>query len=157
MRARPRSKQREAGIHFLGAVCCRRPPHRRAGPAIERTRLLRLRLSAASRDGTTEIWFASVSLSSDSSLVLLLLLRLKGEVKFHVEDAEKAPVLMDLVHDHLCYRILILLGFLAFFAQGLHYTLFTLYILAQSCIKLKSLFHCLLHKDTITALIFFAV
>ena len=122
------------GIHFLGAVCCR-PPHRRAGPAIERTRL---RLSVASRDGTTEIWFASVSLSSDSSLVLLLLLRLKGEVKFHVEDAEKAPVLMDLVHDHLCYRVLILLGFLAFFAQGLHYILFTLYILAQSCIKLKS-------------------
>jgi len=38
-------------------------------------------------------------------------------VKFHVEDAEKAPVLMDLVHDHLCYRVLILLGFLAFFAQ----------------------------------------
>ena len=37
MRARPRSKQREAGIHFLGAVRCRRPPHRRAGPAIERT------------------------------------------------------------------------------------------------------------------------
>ena len=74
----------------------------------------------ASRDGTTEIWFASVSLSSDSSLVLLLLLRLKGEVKFHVEDAEKAPVLMDLVYDHLCYRILILLGFLAFFAQGLY-------------------------------------
>merc|ERR1711935_422934 len=59
----------------------------------------------------------SVSLSSDSSLVLLLLLRLKGEVKFHGEDAEKAPVLMDLVHDHLCYRVLILLGFLAFFAQ----------------------------------------
>merc|ERR1712203_163869 len=59
----------------------------------------------------------SVSLSSDSSLVLLLLLRLKGEVKFHVEDAEKAPVLMDLVYDHLCYRILILLGFLAFWAQ----------------------------------------
>ena len=59
-------------------------------------------------------------------------------MKFHVEDAEKAPVLMDLVRDHLCYRILILLGFLAFFAQGLHYILFTLYILAQSCIKLKS-------------------
>ena len=133
MRATTKQATRK-GIHFLGAVRCR-PPHRRAGPAIERTRL---RLSVASRDGTTEIWFASVSLSSDSSLVLLLLLRLKGEVKFHVEDAEKAPVLMDLVHDHLCYRVLILLGFLAFFAQGLHYILFTLYILAQSCIKLKS-------------------
>ena len=120
MRARPRSKQREAGIHFLGAVCCRRPPHRPRRPGYRTYEAAEADLSAASRDGTTEIWFASVSLSSDSSLVLLLLLRLKGEVKFHVEDAEKAPVLMDLVHDHLCYRILILLGFLAFFAQGLY-------------------------------------
>ena len=48
-------------------------------------------------------------------------------MKFHVEDAEKAPVLMDLVYDHLCYRILIFLGFLAFFAQGLYKLHPTLY------------------------------
>ena len=75
-------------------------------------------------------------------------------MKFHVEDAEKAPVLMDLVYDHLCYRILILLGFLAFFAQGLHYILFTLYIHIGPVLYQTSLFHRLLQKDTITALIF---
>ena len=75
----------------------------------------RSRLSlSASRDGTTEIWFASLCLSSDPSSSL------KGEVKFHVEvEHAGSPVLMDLVHGHLCHKIILFLGFLAFFAQGM--------------------------------------
>ena len=101
------------------------PPARRiatrACPAIQRG-------WGYSRDGTTEIWFVSLCLSSDPSSSL------KGEAKFQIEvEHAGSPVLMDLVHGHICYRVLILLGFLAFYAQGT-IKIFTLWELGNQLI-----------------------